>query len=133
MGERPGRGAVQRRRGEGGSNGSINENKFFNGIPDDIEENLKYLDVLGGPETYNHYPTGWTFAFNTPFKLWKRDNFEGGVADPLIVSWPKGIKASGELRHQYNHATDIVPTIYDAWGSSCPSRSRATPRSRWRA
>src|SRR4029079_11278388 len=76
--------------GEGGPNGSVNENKFFNGIPDSIEENMKYLDDLGSTKTYNHYPNGWAWAFNTPFKLWKRYNFEGGVADPLIVSWPKG-------------------------------------------
>ena len=82
--------------GEGGPNGSVNENKFFNGIPDTIEENMKYLDVLGSPETYNHYPTGWAWAFNTPFKMWKRYNFEGGVADPMLVSWPKGIQAKGE-------------------------------------
>ena len=58
--------------GEGGPNGSVNENKIFNGLPDKIEENLPYLDELGGPRTYNHYPTGWACAFNTPFKLWKR-------------------------------------------------------------
>ena len=58
--------------GEGGPNGSVNENKFFNGLPDTIEENLPYLDDLGGPRTYNHYPTGWAWAFNTPFKMWKR-------------------------------------------------------------
>jgi arylsulfatase A-like enzyme len=106
--------------GEGGPNGSVNENKFFNGIPDSIEENMKFLDALGSPETYNHYPTGWAWAFNTPFKMWKRYNFEGGIADPLIVSWPKGIKANGEIRHQYNHATDIVPTIYDCLGVEMP-------------
>jgi arylsulfatase len=54
--------------GEGGPNGSVNENKFFNGIPDDIEENLRYLEELGSPATYNHYPVGWAWAFNTPFK-----------------------------------------------------------------
>ena len=106
--------------GEGGPNGSVNENKIFNGIPDDIESALAAIDELGSPATYNHYCTGWTFAFNTPFKLWKRYNFEGGVADPLIVSWPKGIKARGELRHQYNHATDVVPTIYDCLGIELP-------------
>ncbi|MGB8881341.1 MAG: sulfatase-like hydrolase/transferase [Solirubrobacteraceae bacterium] len=55
--------------GEGGPNGSVNENAYFNGIPDQIENNLKYLDVLGSPRTYNHDPTGWACAFNTPFKL----------------------------------------------------------------
>jgi arylsulfatase A-like enzyme len=106
--------------GEGGPNGSVNENKFFNGIPDDMEENLKYLDALGGPDTYNHYPVGWAWAFNTPFKMWKRYNFEGGVADPLIVSWPKGIDAAADLRHQFCHATDIVPTIFDCLGIEIP-------------
>jgi arylsulfatase A-like enzyme len=106
--------------GEGGPNGSVNENKFFNGIPDKIEDNMKYLEELGSPATYNHYPVGWAWAFNTPFKMWKRYNFEGGVADPLVVSWPKGIKAKGELRHQFLHATDIVPTMYDLAGVELP-------------
>jgi arylsulfatase A-like enzyme len=106
--------------GEGGPNGSVNENKFFNGIPDEIEENLEYLDELGSPATYNHYPVGWAWAFNTPFKMWKRYNFEGGVADPMIVSWQAGIKAKGELRHQYNHATDVAPMIYDCLGLEMP-------------
>ena len=76
--------------GEGGPNGSVNENKFFNGIPDPIEENLKYLDVLGSPATYNHYPTGWAWAFNTPFKMWKRYNFEGGIGGPWSSRGPRG-------------------------------------------
>jgi arylsulfatase len=99
--------------GEGGPSGSVNENKYFNGIPDRIEDNLPYLDVLGSPQTYNHYPTGWACAFNTPFKLWKRySNWEGGTADPMIVSWPNGITASG-ICGRYTHAVDIVPTIYE--------------------
>jgi arylsulfatase A-like enzyme len=99
--------------GEGGPNGSVNENKLFNGLPDKIEEALPFLDDLGSPRTYNHYPTGWACAFNTPFKLWKRySNWEGGTADPMIVSWPARIKEAG-VRRQYTHAVDIVPTIYE--------------------
>lgn len=106
--------------GEGGPNGSVNENKLFNGLPDRIEDNLKYLDVLGSPLTYNHYPTGWAWAFNTPFKLWKRySNFEGGTADPMIVSWPAKISERGS-RRQYTHAIDIVPTIYNCLGIEPP-------------
>ncbi len=106
--------------GEGGPNGSVNENKFMNGIPDTIEANMKYLDVLGSPLTYNHYPTGWAWAFNTPFKMWKRySNYQGGTADPLIVSWPAQIKKPG-IRTQYQHAIDIVPTIYDCLGVEMP-------------
>jgi arylsulfatase len=114
--------------GEGGPNGSVNENKFFNGIPDTIEENLQYIDELGSPATYNHYPVGWAWAFNAPFKMWKRYNFEGGVADPLIVSWPKGIETTGELRHQFLHATDIVPTMYDLLGVEPPQVVNGYPQ-----
>jgi arylsulfatase A-like enzyme len=114
--------------GEGGPNGSVNENKFFNGIPDDMEENLKYLDALGSPDTYNHYPVGWAWAFDTPFKMWKRYNFEGGVADPMIVSWPKGIKAKGEVRHQFCHATDVVPTIFECLGVELPETVKGFPQ-----
>jgi arylsulfatase len=106
--------------GEGGPSGSVNENKFLNGIPDSLEENLKYLDVLGSPLTYNHYPTGWAMAFNTPFKMWKRYSYNGGICDPFLISWPKGIKSRGEVRHQYHHAIDIVPTILDVVGVEAP-------------
>jgi arylsulfatase len=100
--------------GEGGPNGSFNENKFFNGIPDSIEENLSRIDELGSPRSYNHYNTGWAWAFDTPFPYWKRfAGYEGGTADLCIVSWPKGIAARGEVRGQYQHAIDIVPTLYE--------------------
>ena len=114
--------------GEGGPNGSVNECKFFNGIPDDIAENLRQLDELGSPATYNHYPVGWAWAFDTPFKMWKRYNFEGGVADPMIVSWPRGIRARGELRHQFLHATDVVPTLYDCLGIEMPEVVKGFPQ-----
>jgi arylsulfatase len=106
--------------GEGGPNGSVNENKIFNGLPDRIEENLPFIDDLGSPRTYNHYPTGWAWSFNTPFKMWKRySNFEGGTADPMIVSWPEGLKATGACR-RFTHAIDIVPTIYEVLGLEPP-------------
>lgn len=107
--------------GEGSPNGSVNENKFFNGYPDELAENLKLLDKLGGPDTYEHYPTGWAAAFSTPFKMFKRySEYAGGTADPLVISWPKGIKARGEVRNQYHHSTDIVPTILDICGLEMP-------------
>ena len=106
--------------GEGGPNGSVNENKILNGLPDKIDEALPFLDDLGSPRTYNHYPTGWACAFNTPFKLWKRySNWEGGTADPMIIAWPKRIQKTG-VRRQYTHAVDIVPTIYEALGIDPP-------------
>ena len=106
--------------GEGGPDGSVNENLFANGMPDDIDQNLAMLDALGGPKTYNHYPNGWAMAFNTPFKMWKRYEFNGGTSDPCIISIPKEIGAGGELREQYHHAIDLVPTILDVLGVEPP-------------
>lgn len=107
--------------GEGSPSGSVNENKFFNGYPDELSENMKLIDELGGPNTYEHYPTGWAAAFSTPFKMFKRySNYSGGTADPLVITWPKGIKARGEVRNQYHHAVDIVPTILEICGLEMP-------------
>ena len=106
--------------GEGGPNGSVNEMKFVNGVPDDLAQNLAEIDDLGGTRTYNHYPNGWAMAFNTPFKMWKRYEFNGGTADPCIISWPAGTKARGEVRDQYAHAIDLVPTILDVLGVEPP-------------
>jgi arylsulfatase A-like enzyme len=99
---------------EGGPNGSVNESLFFNNIPESMEDNLRSLDELGGPKHYNHYPWGWTWAGNTPFRRWKRETYRGGISDPFIVHWPKGIKAKGEVRTQYAHAIDMVPTVLEA-------------------
>ncbi len=107
--------------GEGTPNGSVNENKFFNNYPDELAENMKLLNVLGGPETYEHFPTGWAVAFSTPFKMFKRySEYSGGTCDPMVISWPKGIKARGEVRNQYHHSVDIVPTILEACGLEMP-------------
>ena len=108
--------------GEGGPNGSVNENRLFNGMPDDLDSALAMLDELGGPATYNHYSNGWAMAFNTPFKMWKRYEFNGGTSDPCIISWPAGTKAKGEIRSQYHHAIDLVPTVLDCLGVEAPTR-----------
>ncbi len=107
--------------GEGSPSGSVNENKFFNGYPDDLVENMKLIDELGGPNTYEHYPTGWAAALSSPFKMFKRyANYAGGTECPLTITWPKGIKARGEVRNQFHHAVDIVPTILEIVGLEMP-------------
>jgi arylsulfatase A-like enzyme len=117
--------------GEGGPDGSVNENKLFNGIPDDLQSNLAMIGELGSPKTYNHYPTGRAMAFHTPFKMWKRYEFNGGTSDPCIVSWPSVLGHGGEIRHQYHHAIDIVPAILDCLGWTPRRRSRVTRRASW--
>ncbi|HEY6814802.1 MAG TPA: arylsulfatase, partial [Croceibacterium sp.] len=115
--------------GEGSPNGSVNENKFFNGYPDAIEDNMAMLDKLGSPDTYNHYPTGWAVAFSTPYRMFKRyASYSGGTCDPLVIHWPAGIKARGEVRHQYHHCTDIVPTILECCGVPMPETIDYVPQ-----
>ncbi len=115
--------------GEGSPNGSVNENRFFNGYPDDIADNLAMLDKLGSPDTYNHYPTGWAVAFSTPYRMFKRySQYAGGTADPLIIHWPTGFQARGEVRDQYHHCTDIVPTILECCGLSMPEVVDGVPQ-----
>ncbi|KKH50726.1 arylsulfatase [Methanosarcina sp. 1.H.A.2.2] len=106
---------------EGGPTGSVNENLFFNNVPESLEENLAALNKLGGPETYNHYAWGWTWAGDTPFRRWKRETYRGGISDPFIVHWPVGIKAGGEVRTQYAHAIDMVPTVLECLGIESPT------------
>jgi arylsulfatase A-like enzyme len=116
--------------GEGGPNGSFNEWRFFNGVADTAEGTLPHIDELGTPQSYNHYNTGWAWAFDTPFPYWKRwAGAEGGVSDMCIVSWPAGIPAAAEPRHQYIHAVDIVPTVYDLLGIDPPAVIKGFPQS----
>ncbi|MEZ4770732.1 MAG: arylsulfatase [Caldilineales bacterium] len=114
---------------EGGPTGSVNENLFFNNVPESLETNLAAIDKLGGPDTFNHYAWGWTWAGNTPFRRWKRETYRGGISDPLVVHWPRGIKAAGEVRSQYAHAIDMVPTVLDALGIAAPHSIRGVTQS----
>ncbi len=99
--------------GEAGPHGSVSEFRFAQGRDEDVELNLRLMDELGGPRTYNHYPWGWAEAGNTPMRRFKRYTFEGGVRDPCIISWPAGLPETGEIRDQYSHAIDVLPTILD--------------------
>jgi arylsulfatase A-like enzyme len=114
---------------EGGPTGSINENKFFNFVEDSLEQNLAAIDDIGGPKYFNHYPWGWTFAGNTPFRRWKRETYRGGVSDPCIVHWPKGIAARGAVRSQFVHAIDMAPTVLEALGVAAPTSIRGVTQS----
>lgn len=101
---------------EGAPAGTFSEHYFANAYFATLEENLRRYDDWGGPSTYPHYAMGWAVAGNTPFRFYKQTAYEGGTRVPLILSWPKGIAARGELRGQYQHVTDLAPTILDAAG-----------------
>jgi arylsulfatase len=114
---------------EGGPTGTTNEAQFFNNAQEPLEESLKVIDEIGGPAHFNHYPWGWTFAGNTPFRRWKRETYRGGSTDPFIVSWPAGIKAKGQVRTQYAHIIDMVPTLLDLLGVQPPVAIRGVTQS----
>ncbi len=106
---------------EGGRTGSVNDARPWNLAAREVDEAIARIDELGGPTLHNNYPWGWTVAGNTPFRRWKREVHEGGVADPLVVSWPARIPGAGELRRQYVHAVDLVPTVLDVVGIEAPA------------
>lgn len=101
--------------------GVLHEMKFFNMIMEMPDEAIHRIDDIGGPSSHSNYPWGWAQAGNTPFKWYKQNTHEGGVHVPLVVHWPNGIKAKGELRHQFHSVNDIVPTIYEALGVTPPA------------
>jgi arylsulfatase A-like enzyme len=106
---------------EGGIEGSINEMRFFNGIVETWQDNLKAIDELGGPKHFNHFPAAWAHAMNTPFQWTKQiASHFGGTRNPMIISWPARIKDKGGLRSQFTHVVDIVPTLYEVVGITPP-------------
>ena len=106
---------------EGGPFGSLNDLRPWNAAERSLEEAVERIDEIGGARCHNNYPWGWTVAGNTPFRRWKREVHEGGVADPLLVHWPRGTRARGELRRQYVHAIDLAPTILEIAGVAPPA------------
>ena len=101
---------------EGGLRGSINDARLWNGDPAGFRELRVRAGELGGPGAHNNYPWGWTMAGNTPFRRWKREVHQGGIADPCIIRWPAGIRDPGAVRHRFAHAVDVVPTILELVG-----------------
>jgi len=114
---------------EGGPTGTTNELQFFNNAPEPFADSLAAIDELGGPATFNHYPWGWTWAGNTPFRRWKRETYRGGTTDPFLLHWTAGIRARGEVRTQYAHVIDILPTVLDALGVGAPAAIRGVTQS----
>ena len=106
--------------GEGGLAGTFNETYVLNGLQTPLEANLRHYTDWGRENTYVHYHAGWAMAGNTPFRYFKQSDHRGGQHDALVVHWPKGIKAKGEVRSQYHHIADIAPTILEAAGISMP-------------
>jgi arylsulfatase A-like enzyme len=102
---------------EGGMNGMFSEMTYFNGVQETVADILKRYDDLGGPMSYPHMAAGWAVAGDTPFAWTKQvaSNF-GGTRNGMVVSWPKRVKATGEVRSQFHHVIDVAPTVLEAAG-----------------
>lgn len=114
---------------EGRVHGSVNEAFIFNNVPSTVEANLEHFDRWGGVDTFPHYSWGWAWAGSVPFRRWKRETYRGGISDLCIVSWPRAIAARGEVRTQYAHAIDVVPTVLDVTGVDAPETIRGVTQS----
>jgi arylsulfatase A-like enzyme len=105
---------------EGGPLGFVNAMGPYNFRPEPIPEKLRRIDDIGGPDTHANFPHGWAMASNTPLRRYKQNTHGGGIRDPFVMSWPKRIAAKGEMRHQFVHACDLVPTLLEVIGVEPP-------------
>jgi len=99
---------------EGQMNGMYSEMTYFNAVPETVPDMLKHYDEWGGPGTYPHFSAGWAVALDAPFSYTKQVASDfGGTRNGMIIHWPNGIKAKGEIRSQFGHVIDIAPTVYE--------------------
>jgi arylsulfatase A-like enzyme len=107
---------------EGTMNGLFNEMTYFNGVPETVQDMIKHYDEWGGPKTYPHYAAGWAVAMDSPFSYTKQVASDfGGTRNGMIIRWPAGIKAKGEIRSQFTHVIDIAPTVFEACKIPAPN------------
>ena len=110
---------------EGEATGTTNYFAHLAGAPETVTRDAERLDLIGSAQTMSHYPRGWAMAGNTPFRLYKRHTHAGGIQVPCIISWPAGLaEHAGEIRTQYGHCVDILPTVLDLAGLTAPAEHR---------
>ena len=116
---------------EGGMGGLYNEMTYFNGVAkgSDIDFMMEHYDDWGGPNTYPHMAAGWAVCFDSPFTWTKQvaSNY-GGTRNAMVIHWPDGIKAKGEIRTQWHHVIDVVPTILEVANLPEPRIVNGTPQ-----
>ena len=108
--------------------GMVNAMGPYNAIAEPMPAKLARIDDIGGPNSHSNFPWGWAMASNTPLKRYKQNTHGGGIRDPLVISWPKGLPARGELRHQFCHASDLTPTLLDVIGIAAPESINGVPQ-----
>ncbi|MGC8532529.1 MAG: arylsulfatase [Acidiphilium sp.] len=105
---------------EGGPLGMVNAMGPYNFQAETLQEKIRRIDDIGGPDTHSNFPHGWAMAANTPLRRYKQNTHGGGIRDPLIVHWPRAVRDPGGLRHQFCHAADLVPTLLDWVDATVP-------------
>ena len=114
---------------EGGLEGTFSEIASLIGLQLGLASTIKRLDEIGGPTSEPHVPVGWAWAMDAPFQWTKQvASHFGGTRNPLVVHWPKGIKAKGETRTQFHHVIDVVPTILEACKIAGPKTVNGIPQ-----
>ena len=114
---------------EGGENGMYSEMTYFNGVTEKVPDLLKHMDHWGDPYTYPHMAAGWAVAGDTPFAWTKQVASDfGGTRNGMVVHWPQKVKAHGEVRSQFSHVIDVVPTILEAAGLPQPKSVDGIPQ-----
>jgi arylsulfatase A-like enzyme len=114
---------------EGGQSGMFSEMTYFNGVTETVPDMLKHLDNWGDPHTYPHMAAGWAVAGDTPFAWTKQVASDfGGTRNGMVVHWPQKVKAHGEVRNQFSHVIDVVPTILEAAGLPQPKSVDGIPQ-----
>jgi arylsulfatase A-like enzyme len=114
--------------GNGGRNGRFNTVTSYNGLPESIDDQFAHLAEFGGPHSDMTPPLGWAIADNAPFAYCQFSTAYGGTSNGVVIYWPKGIRAKGEIRPQYHHLIDIAPTVLEAAGLPQPKVVNGTPQ-----
>jgi arylsulfatase len=106
---------------EGGLEGTFSELASLLGVQLGLDSTINRLDEIGTPSSEPHVPVGWAWAMCSPFQWTKQvASHFGGTRNPMVVHWPKGIKSAGEMRTQFHHVIDVVPTILEAAKVAAP-------------
>lgn len=114
---------------EGQMNGMFSEMTYFNAVPETVPDMLKHYDEWGSASTYPHFSAGWAVAMDAPFSYTKQVASDfGGTRNGMVIHWPAGIQAKGEMRSQFGHVIDIAPTIYEVTSIPAPRMVNGIPQ-----
>ena len=114
--------------GDGGEHGSYNNNRMWAGAPAlPINDERAMTELLGGPQSMPLYPTAWGEVSNTPFPTFKTHTGGGGRRVSFIATWPARLRGGGDVRREFMHVTDVMPTLLSLAGVAPLQTSHGQP------